>query len=146
VLCVRQLFGEWCRARHSISYQALPDWLLAFDLYDTHTNRFWSFNRLQQRLADTTIALIPVLATRRYETVETLLEELKRPSRYTGDGRNGGALEGVVLRIESEDGQWLVERAKVVRPEFVQAITTHWSKQTMEKNRVVLYGSQEDEG
>lgn len=145
VVCVEQLFGEWCRARHSISYCALPDWFLAFDLYDTQHNRFYSTTRLQQHLAHTTISLIPVLAHRRYESIATLLDELKRPSRYTGHGRDGAALEGVVLRVESQDEQWLVERAKVVRPEFVQAITTHWSKQTMEKNRVVLYNSQEDE-
>ena len=48
-----------------------------------------------------------------------------------------------MLRVESECGQWLVERSKVVRPEFVQAITTHWTKQTMEKNRVSLYKAEE---
>ena len=52
----------------------------------------------------------------------------------------------MVLRLESDDGQWLVERAKVVKPEFVQAITTHWSKQSMEKNKVVLYDASKEEG
>ncbi len=27
-------FGEWCAARHSLSYDRLPDWWLFFDLYD----------------------------------------------------------------------------------------------------------------
>ena len=143
---IAQLFGEWCRARHSISYHNLPDWFLAFDLYDHHTHRFHSTTHLATHLTHTTIALIPTLARRRYESAESLLEELSRPSRYTGGGRDGGAVEGVVLRVESEDGLWLVERCKVVRPEFVQAITTHWSKQTMEKNRVVLDSSLEEEG
>ena len=140
-----QLFGEWCRARHSISYCALPDWFLAFDLFDAHNGRFWSVSRLQQRLADTSISTIPILTERRYTSIEPLLDELKRPSHYTGsDGRDGTALEGVVLRVQSEDGQWLVERTKVVRPEFVQAITVHWSKQSLEKNRVVRYSGQDD--
>ena len=137
------MFGEWCRARHSIAYCALPDWFLAFDLFDAHAGRFWSVARLHQRLAATSIAPIPVLAQRRYDTVEALLDELRRPSLYTGGGRDGEAMEGVVLRVESECGQWLVERSKVVRPEFVQAISTHWSKQTMEKNRVLLSKAEE---
>src|SRR5690606_32433425 len=28
------LFGEWCAARHSLDYAALPDWFLLFDVYD----------------------------------------------------------------------------------------------------------------
>ena len=85
-----------------------------------------------------------MLTVRQYESAESVLAELKRPSRYAGDGRDGDEVEGVVLRVESEDGQWLVERAKVVRPEFVQAIATHWTKQQMEKNRVVLYSPTDD--
>ena len=29
----RILFGEWCFARHTVPYDALPDWFLAFDVY-----------------------------------------------------------------------------------------------------------------
>ena len=28
------LFGEWLRARHSVFYNRLPDYFLAFDIYD----------------------------------------------------------------------------------------------------------------
>ena len=28
------LFGEWCAARHSLDYAALPDWFLLFDVFD----------------------------------------------------------------------------------------------------------------
>jgi hypothetical protein len=28
------LFGEWCAAQHSVAYDHLPDWFLAFDIYD----------------------------------------------------------------------------------------------------------------
>src|ERR1700675_4764579 len=36
------LFGEWCYARHSIRYIRLPDWFLAFDVYDRSARRFFS--------------------------------------------------------------------------------------------------------
>ncbi len=35
------VFGEWCAARHSLDYTALPDWWLVFDIYDRHEARFW---------------------------------------------------------------------------------------------------------
>lgn len=51
-------------------------------------------------------------------------------SRY----RTGLPLEGVVVRRESID--WCEARAKLVRPDFVQTIDTHWSKRAIEWNRV----------
>lgn len=36
------VFGEWCAARHSLAYTALPDWWLLFDVYDVYAGRFWS--------------------------------------------------------------------------------------------------------
>ena len=34
------LFGEWLFARHTVAYEALPDYFLAHDLYDRETGRF----------------------------------------------------------------------------------------------------------
>lgn len=44
------------------------------------------------------------------------------------------ALEGVIIR--SESSEWCDARAKLVRPDFIQAIDTHWSKRAIEWNRV----------
>jgi hypothetical protein len=30
------LFGEWCRAQHSVFYSRLPDYFLAFDIWDRY--------------------------------------------------------------------------------------------------------------
>lgn len=38
-------FGEWCAARHSLDYPALPDCWLMFDVYDKVEGRFWSTRR-----------------------------------------------------------------------------------------------------
>ena len=43
-------------------------------------------------------------------------------------------LEGVVVRRESID--WCEARAKLVHPDFVQAIDTHWRKRAIEWNWV----------
>jgi hypothetical protein len=39
------LFGEWCCARHTVPYDALPDWFLGFDIFELGLRRFWSVDR-----------------------------------------------------------------------------------------------------
>jgi hypothetical protein len=34
------LFGEWCATRHSLSYDKLPDWFIAYDLYASTNSAF----------------------------------------------------------------------------------------------------------
>lgn len=53
-------------------------------------------------------------------------------SRFAKDG----LAEGVVLRIEDRDVQWLVHRVKIVRPDFVGGITDHWTRHNMERQNV----------
>lgn len=121
------LFGEWCYAMHSVHYTRLPDWFLAFDVYDRAKREFWSVeprNELLQRLG---IAPVPELGRGRFD-VESL-KELLGSSRLTD-----GPAEGLYVR--REDGGRLLARAKLVRAEFVQAIDEHWSKRPLVENRL----------
>ena len=34
------LFGEWMFAKHSLEYSRLPDYFIAFDIYDCERKRF----------------------------------------------------------------------------------------------------------
>ena len=45
-----------------------------------------------------------------------------------------GNLEGVVIRHEDDD--WLLQRAKLVRPDFVQSIEEHWRSRALQWNRI----------
>jgi len=124
------LFGEWCAARHSLGYDTLPDWFLLFDVYDRSNGRFWSTTRRNELAAAAGLFTVPLLLTG-----TTTLDALKRlvmdaPSHY----RSKQPLEGVVVRRESAD--WCEARAKLVRPDFAQAIDTHWRKRAIEWNRV----------
>ncbi len=123
------MFGEWCAARHSLDYVALPDWFLLFDVYDRSVSRFWSSARRNPLAVSAGLATVPQVA-RGLHTVASL-EELvaTRSSSY-----RQGPLEGVVIRQES--AQWCESRAKLVRADFAQAIETHWRKRAIEWNRV----------
>jgi hypothetical protein len=43
-------------------------------------------------------------------------------------------MEGLYLRRDS--ALWLEQRAKLVRPEFLQSIEEHWSAVPLRKNRL----------
>lgn len=123
------LFGEWCAARHSLDYAALPDWLLLFDVYDRATGRFWSTQRRNTLASYAGLVTVPQVVCGQ-STVATLKQLVATtPSRY-----RQGPLEGVVIR--SESAEWCEARAKLVRPDFTQAIEAHWRKRAIEWNRI----------
>nr|WP_227509531.1 RNA ligase family protein [Ferrovum myxofaciens] len=124
------LFGEWCAARHSLGYATLPDWFLLFDVYDRSADRFWSSARRNALARSAGLVTVPQVLHGK-ATVPTL----KKLVGDTASRYRAGALEGVVIRRESAD--WCEARAKLVCPDFTQAIDTHWRKRALEWNRIV---------
>ncbi len=124
-------FGEWCAARHSLDYKALPDWWLLFDVYDRQSGAFWSTIRRNTWAQE--YALITV---RRVLAGSVTLVQLQKMVMEEGSSFRDGAMEGLVIR--QEDANWLTQRAKLVRPDFTQAITGHWSKKALEWNRLTV--------
>lgn len=124
-------FGEWCAARHSLDYVALPDWWLLFDIYDRRTGQFWSTTRRNAWAAELGLVTVP-----RLYAGEADLHQLRewvhdKPSQF-----RHGYLEGLVIRRENAD--WLEQRAKLVRADFTQTIDTHWRSRALEWNRVTV--------
>ena len=56
------IFGEWVYATHSIEYTRLPDYFLAFDIYDHHVGRFFSWRERNRRLEGTGIQVVQLIA------------------------------------------------------------------------------------
>jgi ATP-dependent DNA ligase, homolog of eukaryotic ligase III len=123
------LFGEWCAARHSLDYSELPDWFLLFDVYDRTVGNFWSTSR---RNALAHVAGLPTVP--QVFQGKTTVSALKQLVATTSSHFRTGPLEGVVIRRESPE--WCEARAKLVRPDFTQAIDTHWRRRAIEWNRV----------
>jgi len=123
------VFGEWCAARHSLDYGALPDWFLVFDVYDRDAGRFWSTPRRNALAEATGLATV-----REVFRGQTTLPQLKQLVATASSRFRDGPMEGIVLR--SESGSWCEARAKLVRPDFTQAIATHWRKRAIEWNRL----------
>lgn len=121
------LFGEWCYAQHSIFYTCLPDWFLAFDIYDRESRLFLSTMRRDQLLKKMHVSKVPSLARGHfsYQMLNKLLSKSKLSDQPA---------EGVYLR--SDQGDWLGQRAKLVRPTFIQRVEQHWSRSAIRPNRL----------
>lgn len=119
------LFGEWCYAVHSVHYTRLPDWFLPFDVYDRTSGKFWSVARRDALASRLGLTVVPRLGAGRFDQPQ--LRALLGDSRFSD-----GPAEGLYVRRDT--GEDLVARAKLVRPEFVQAIDEHWSKKVLVPN------------
>lgn len=126
----RILFGEWCVAAHSVEYDRLPDWFLGFDLYHRSTGTFHDTARRDALIDSLGLHGVPRLAAGRFSHGR-LLELMRERSRVGAD-----EMEGIVIRRES--GGLTTARAKLVRPEFLQAIGEHWSRGPIRRNRLAV--------
>jgi hypothetical protein len=125
------LFGEWCFAVHSVRYDRLPDWFLAFDVYDCEAARFWSSSRRNELAQSADIAVVPQIERGSFAWPE-VYAMLDHPS-----GVSSGSMEGVYLR--AEDDRWLHSRAKLVAPDFLAGMATHWAARMLERNRLAAH-------
>jgi len=121
------LFGEWCYAVHSVRYTRLPDWFLAFDVYDRSAGAFWSVDRRNELAGALDIVTVPELSRGRH-SVESLKSLLGKSQ--VADGQAEG------LYVRREESGLLKARAKLVRAEFAQAIEVHWSQRNLEENQL----------
>ena len=121
------LFGEWCYAQHSVFYNRLPDWFLGFDVYDKRSGRFLSSLRRDEFFTKMCVTQVPVLERGHFTYPE--IQKFLSTSRLSNQ-----PAEGIYLRYDQDD--WLTQRAKLVRPAFIQAVTQHWSRSAIRPNQL----------
>ncbi|MHB8205527.1 MAG: RNA ligase family protein [Desulfomonilaceae bacterium] len=121
------LFGEWLYAQHSVYYDQLPDWFLGFDIFDKHERRFFSSQRRDSMFQKLGICQAPFMARGHFSLQR--LSALLSKSLVSVEPS-----EGLYLRYD--DGDWLGQRAKLVRPKFVQSIEKHWTRSGIRPNRL----------
>lgn len=121
------LFGEWVAAVHSLEYPGLPDYFLVFDVYDKKVRRFWSTARRNALASRLDLRHIHQVGNGHYR-----LDALKQMLVHTPSTYRAGKCEGIYLR--QEDEEWLLARAKLVQPEFMQSIGEHWRSRSLRWN------------
>jgi hypothetical protein len=124
------LYGEWLYAKHSIEYTELPDYFLAFDLFDKKSNTFYSRDILLEKLKNTEIIPVRNIYEGPIKTEKQLLDMLKLKSEYTDS-----IIEGIYLKININDK--VEHRSKIVRNDFI-AGNEHWNKGIITQNKCIF--------
>jgi hypothetical protein len=134
------LFGEWVYARHSVFYRSLPHYFFEFDIFDKTAGAFLDLERRLEILNGSGLQTVPVV--HRGPLGRDDLSALIGPSRFDAEfenpitGRTDALMEGLYLRTEA--GGVVTDRAKSVRPDFVEKIkrSEHWQHRAMVPNRL----------
>jgi predicted kinase len=93
------LYGEWVYAKHSISYDSLPDFFIAYDLFSISSGSFLSRYEMVREMEEkaSTISIVPLLFEGKISSAEQVLSLVKGKSAFsTTDNR-----EGIVIRVHS---------------------------------------------
>jgi hypothetical protein len=132
-----QVFGEWLWARHSLSYDRLPAFLLVFGIRDsTSESRWLAWDETTAWCNSQGLHTVPLL-WRGAVSTETALRaqtEALTQSRSCGEEQ-----EGVVVRLAESfpDTEFALSVAKWVRPSHVQT-DDHWTELQIIPNRLAL--------
>jgi hypothetical protein len=122
------VYGEWCVAQHGLAYTALPDWFVAYDLYDYERSLFLPPPDARKWLAEAGFT-VPYLHHQGvfdggYEELAALARTI---SQWTED-----KTEGIYVKVY--DDKSVTHRFKMVRPDFVRGAL--WNPKKLTKNKL----------
>ena len=106
------IYGEWMWAKHSIGYDKLPDWFLAYDIYVYEEDKFLSPKLFSYYMSQTNIKFI--LSNKK---IISSVEELIKLSEDNSNYRTG-ICEGIV--IKTEEDKYLDKCFKIVNNKFIR--------------------------
>jgi hypothetical protein len=129
-----QVFGEWLWAKHSLSYDRLPAYLLVFGIRDSAQCRWLSWDEGALWAGEQGVSLVPVLWRGTCATEEELKQ---RVFSLRQAATCGAEQEGMVVRWSAGFVQeaFGVAVAKWVRSGHVQT-DSHWTQQRIVRNRL----------
>ena len=104
------IYGEWMVASHSIHYDKLPDYFIAYDIWSIEDGKFLNPEIVESLLSQTNIKYIkPFKMT--FATIDSIIKASEMDSLY----RNG-KVEGIVIKTSS--GYFVENMYKVVNKYF----------------------------
>ena len=95
--CKVSIYGEWMWAQHSLDYDNIPDWFLAYDIWSVDDKKFIAPLIVEGLLSKTSIHYIP---TRQmvFDNLDTVKKVAELPSAY-----REGTREGIVIKTVKGD-------------------------------------------
>lgn len=133
-----QIFGEWCFALHSIYYDELPDYFLAFNVRELNNEGFiWaSWEEVELWAEEIGVSTVPVLFQGQVDSEKELKELVE--SLMIQPSKCGGIREGVVVRVSKSftDDNFSQCVMKCVRANHVNPDNDHWQHKEIVKNKL----------
>jgi len=77
------VYGEWARVQHSLPYDDLPDWFLAFDVYDLEKARFLNWDKVVEFAKEVGLTTVPELHRGKVRKDELPFYVTNRKSRFS---------------------------------------------------------------
>lgn len=153
------VYGEWLYAKHTIFYDALPDYFAEFDILDRERGHFLSTPERQRMLAGLPITPVPMLYDGIVASPAALLalvgpslyksarwrEKLEaaaqvpphRPEMVMRQTDLSDLSEGLYIKVEEDDQ--VVGRYKYVRQDFLTRVIdseSHWQSRPILPNQL----------
>lgn len=115
------VYGEWMVQQHGMEYDALPDWFIAFDVYDWERGVYIDPLIAEKVLLFCGFCVIPLsfyadpkpYQPLTYEFLETVAN---LPSWFAVDKKR----EGII--VKASDGKQIISKFKMVRQGFEQGV------------------------
>lgn len=129
------VYGEWCVAQHGIYYNRLPDWFIAYDVFDYEEQKFLAPPQARKLLKNLGFSL-PHLWLQGMELMDYRECEFftNFPSRLIENTENNmDFAEGIYLKTYDEN--YVVDRFKMVRQNFIRGAL--WNPKKIKKNKLV---------
>jgi hypothetical protein len=152
------VYGEWLYAKHSVQYTGLQSWFVPFDLFDVKTGTFVSRAVFRRAISKTHLVANPVIEVPENiygdvdKTLAWTLDMLHSRSSLMRESEEQGGetkakndrVEGLYFRIDQ--GDRLLMRSKVVRPDFI-AGEERWGTKEQVANQmgIPLYSEYDDQ-
>ena len=163
------MYGEWMYAKHTVFYDALPDYFMEFDIFDRERGVFLD-TASRKQITDKIgiIHSVPVLAEGVFKSKDAILAYLGNSNYITENHievlRNLAekqgldverqvretdpslTMEGLYIKVEA-DGE-VKQRVKFVRNSFYQCVNasgSHWQQRPIIPNQLAKSGEDDDE-
>ncbi|MBI4095719.1 MAG: hypothetical protein HY438_02565 [DPANN group archaeon] len=138
------IVGEWLYAMHSIPYNELPDFFVAFDVIEKRSGRILPFEQKRRIIENCGLASAPVFVQHRIKHDE--VPSYIGPSEFSGAHpeyetpfAEAQTIEGIVVKNYSSrfpNGLW---SGKYITNEFTESFELHWLKKPLVKNKLKVW-------
>lgn len=109
------VYGDWMWMQHGLEYESLPDWLIAYDLYDQDEHQFVAPPQARCLLIAMGFTVPKLFDQITPATYEDIIPLTQTSGEWT---KNHERIEGIYLK--TYDDRFVTGRFKMVRPDFLQ--------------------------